>query len=468
MNEPIFAIVGHPNQGKSSIVSTLIQQDSIGISKESGTTLESSQHSLMIAGKALFHLVDTPGFQRPRQVIDWLESHCDSAAKRQQTVTQFVQTFSPGSENAERFKSEVELLTPIVAGAAIIYVVDGSVPFSSQFEAEMSVLQWTGQPRIALINPIGGEQYVDEWTAALGQYFSLVKVFNPMTDELEKQQSILRSVAEIFSEWRESLLNSADQLDKLSHQRVTQSAQIMAVYLNDLLSHTVSAPEVSEVLSPATIKALDLQYKNYIREQESKFHLQIAQLYTHFHLEINQQGLELDYPDVFDEQYWYLFGLSRSKLVGLAGSAGAATGVLIDIGVGGSSLMLGAAVGGVASAATAAWATFKPESLKVKGVPVAGKKFQFGPITDLQFAFVLLGRAVSYLRQINTRQHAQRSVLTLQQEQKEALLANLSAKQQIDLVMLLKKAQKPCSDSDIKKLARLIENVITLESKKAE
>ncbi|MFQ3283041.1 GTPase/DUF3482 domain-containing protein [Reinekea sp.] len=468
MKEPIFAIVGHPNQGKSSIVSTLIQQDSIGISEESGTTLESSQHSLIIDGEVLFHLVDTPGFQRPRQVIDWLESHCDSAAKRQQTVAQFVQTFSPGTEEANRFKSEVELLIPIISGAAIIYVVDGSVPFSSQFEAEMSVLQWTGQPRIALINPIGGEQYVDEWTAALGQYFSLVRVFNPMTDNKEKQQSILRSVAEIFSQWRESLLDSANKLDQLSHKRTIQSSQLMAIYLNDIICYTVSAPEISETLSAATIKALDLQYKTYIRKQESNFHVQIAQLYTHFHLEINEQGLELDYPDVFDEQYWYLFGLSRSKLVGLAGSAGAATGVLIDIGVGGSSLMLGAAVGGIASAATAAWATLKPDTLKVKGVPVAGKKFQFGPITDLQFAFVLLGRAVSYLKQVNSRQHAQRNVLTLQQDQKEQLLANLSAKQQIDLVMLLKKAQKPCSDSDIRKLTDLIEKLIVPESKKAE
>lgn len=468
MKEPIFAIVGHPNQGKSSIVSTLIQQDSIGISAESGTTLESSQHSLIIDGKALFHLVDTPGFQRPRQVVDWLESHCNSAAKRQQTVAKFVQSFSNNTDSDDRFKSEVELLKPIVSGAAIIYVVDGSVPFSSQYEAEMSVLQWTGQPRIALINPIGGEQYVDEWIAALGQYFSLIKVFNPMTDDLEKQQSILRSVAEIFSQWRDPLLDCAHQLSQLSHQRTYQSAQLMAVYLNDLLSFTVSAPEVSESLSTETIKILDLQYKNHIRQQESKFHRQIAQLYTHFHLEINEQGLELDYPDVFDEQYWYLFGLSRSKLVGLAGSAGAATGVLIDIGVGGSSLMLGAAVGGLASAATAAWATLKPETLKVKGVPVAGKKFQFGPITDIQFTFVLLGRAVSYLKQITSRQHAQRSVLRLQQEQKELLLEPLSAKRQIDLVILLKKAQKPLSDGDVQKLAGLIEVLLEPKRKKAE
>ena len=35
---PIFAVVGHPNKGKSSIVATLAQDDSVAISSASGTT----------------------------------------------------------------------------------------------------------------------------------------------------------------------------------------------------------------------------------------------------------------------------------------------------------------------------------------------------------------------------------------------------------------------------------------------
>ncbi|MFC3702570.1 GTPase/DUF3482 domain-containing protein [Reinekea marina] len=468
MSEPIFAIVGHPNQGKSSIVSTLIQQDSIGISEESGTTVEASRHSLVIDGQPMYHLVDTPGFQRPRQVIDWLESHCGSAAKRQQTVTEFVNEHSNLPVESNRFKSEVELLKPIVDGAAIIYVVDGSVPFSSQFEAEMAILQWTGQPRIALINPIGGEAYIHDWQAALSQYFSLVKVFNPMTDNLEKQQQILRSVAEIFTQWRDPLLDCAKKLQQVSGKRLQQSSRIIAGFLNESLGYKVSAPETTDGITQATVKALELQYQTRLRQLEADLHKKVAQLYTHFNLEIDHESLSLDYPDLFDEQYWYLFGLSRAKLVGLAGSAGAATGVVVDIGVGGSSLMLGAAIGGVASAATAAWATLKPEAWKVRGVPVAGKKLQYGPIADLQFAFVLLGRAVAFVKQVTDRQHAQRSVLTLQQSKKEQLLANLSANQQVSLVMLLKKAQKPLGDSDISKLSGLLETMMDSEGKKAE
>ena len=38
MTPPLFAIVGHPNKGKSSIVSTLAQDESVTISPIPGTT----------------------------------------------------------------------------------------------------------------------------------------------------------------------------------------------------------------------------------------------------------------------------------------------------------------------------------------------------------------------------------------------------------------------------------------------
>lgn len=35
---PTFAVVGHPNKGKSSVVATLSQNDAIAIALEPGTT----------------------------------------------------------------------------------------------------------------------------------------------------------------------------------------------------------------------------------------------------------------------------------------------------------------------------------------------------------------------------------------------------------------------------------------------
>ena len=42
----------------------------------------------------------------------------------------------------------------------------------------MEILRWTGRPRMALINKIGGDDHVEEWRRALSQYFNVVRMFD--------------------------------------------------------------------------------------------------------------------------------------------------------------------------------------------------------------------------------------------------------------------------------------------------
>ena len=88
--EPVFAVVGHPNKGKSSIVATLAQDDTVAISAQSGTT-QVSEALTLDQGEARYSLVDTPGFQRPTAVLAWLRSHAETAEKRQSAVSAFVE-----------------------------------------------------------------------------------------------------------------------------------------------------------------------------------------------------------------------------------------------------------------------------------------------------------------------------------------------------------------------------------------
>merc|ERR1711879_573478 len=119
--QPVFAVVGHPNRGKSCIVATLTRQDAVRISEISGTTTRSQAFHLSMAGQSQYELVDTPGFQRPRQVLAWLQQRADHAAQRVESVRQFLVEFADKQPPA--FQDEVELLTPIMQGAGIIYVV---------------------------------------------------------------------------------------------------------------------------------------------------------------------------------------------------------------------------------------------------------------------------------------------------------------------------------------------------------
>ena len=117
---PRFAVVGHPNKGKSSIVATLAQNDAVDISSRSGTTVRADPLEINI-GDAAYILIDTPGFQRPRRALAWLNHQASSADRRREAIALFVNS----AECAEQYPDEVALLKPISEGAAILYVVDG-------------------------------------------------------------------------------------------------------------------------------------------------------------------------------------------------------------------------------------------------------------------------------------------------------------------------------------------------------
>ena len=189
MSLPRFAIVGHPNKGKSSIVATLAEDDSVAISPEPGTTRIARAYPMRLDGVTLYELIDTPGFQRAREMLAWLNAHDRGAGARTDVVREFVEQH----DGVERFHDECQLLRPILDGAGILYVVDGSRPYGAEYEPEMEVLRWTGQPRMALINMIGAGDHVDEWRAALSQFFSIVRVFDAMRSDFDRRIELLRA-----------------------------------------------------------------------------------------------------------------------------------------------------------------------------------------------------------------------------------------------------------------------------------
>ena len=205
MSTPVFAIVGHPNKGKSSIVSTLARDESVAISPLPGTTVDNREYPMIIDGETLYLLIDTPGFQRARAALEWMQTHTGSAIDRADTVRRFVEQHRDDA----RFAAECRLLTPVLQGAGILYVVDGSRPFGEEYEAEMEILRWTGQPSLALINMIGQADYSAEWSRVLGQYFRIVRVFNAMTADFDKRVQLLRAFGQIREEWRDSITGPA-------------------------------------------------------------------------------------------------------------------------------------------------------------------------------------------------------------------------------------------------------------------
>ena len=71
---PEFAIIGHPNEGKSSVLSTLAEDDSVRVSPTPGETTECRTFPVVIDGVEILRFTDTPGFQNPRRVLHELQA----------------------------------------------------------------------------------------------------------------------------------------------------------------------------------------------------------------------------------------------------------------------------------------------------------------------------------------------------------------------------------------------------------
>lgn len=423
MTEPRFAVVGHPNKGKSSIVATLAADDAVRVAPEPGTTTRSREFPMSVDGKTLYTLIDTPGFQRARRALDWMKQRETSADQHAAVVRAFVREH----EAADGFIDEVELLRPLLDDtnpAGILYVVDGSVPYGPEYEAEMEILRWTGRPSLALINPIGDADHVEAWRSALGQYFKIVRVFNAVTAEFDKRLELLRAFGQLKESWRTPLEQAVQALDGDRQRRRRESAREIASLLADGLTLSVTKKigptDDAKKFQPALLE----NFKGQLRRREKRGRERVESIYDHHGLdrrEVNGAEVETLVGDLFSQEAWLLFGLRRRDLVLAGAGGGAAAGGTLDVAAGGTSFLLGAAIGAVVGGTLGYMGAGRLAEFKLINRPLGGKLLRCGPTRNPNFPFVLLGRARFHHGLVAGRTHAQRGALEVDESKAGAM-----------------------------------------------
>lgn len=350
-------------------------------------------------------------------MLQWLEAHSVSASDRAETVRAFVLQH----RGKNRFVDECELLAPIVEGAGIIYVVDGSVPYSAEHEAEMTILRWTGRPSLALINSIGDDDYSETWQAALGQFFQVVRKFDAVRAPFEQHLSLLRAFGQLEPDWEAPLERATRLLSDQRQQRLHQSAALIAQALEDLMSYqekcTLTLNQVAKTSDTRLAETLRDRWYQHQRQRERTLRINIEHLYQHQHIQRQEAELEWhNQHDLFSEDTRKHWAVSKRYLATAGFGAGAVSGAGIDAVTFGSSLGTGALVGGLIGAAGS---YFYGDRLVLPALSIGPlrdglKSASFGPVQDSQFGYVVLGRAVDHWWHISHRNHAGRELLELE------------------------------------------------------
>ena len=418
---PEFAVVGHPNEGKSSVVSTLTENDAIGISPVPGETTVSGTYTVEIHGREIIRFVDTPGFQTPRQTLDWFRKYTGPA---DQMVETFINTF----KSDPFFCDECELLGPVARGAGIIYVVDGSRPVRPDDLAEMEILRLTGRPRMAVINAKGGgADHVAEWRREFGMHFNAIRVFNSNTADFGERIRMLESLKSMDQNWEPALERVILAFRTDWEQRNRTACNLILHGVEKSLAFSLSRRLDSSGDEARIREKLTRDYAGELRGMEAALFEQIRRLYRHTLFQVDLPGDTLLRHDLFSKKTWALLGLTPGQLAAAGAVMGGSMGVVADVAAHGLSFGVFTTLGGIIGAGSAVWGGRRFAAESALGRRLGGDRVQVGPSKDLQFFFILLDRALLYYGLVMARPHGRRDDAPVSGDQgKQGITSRLS------------------------------------------
>lgn len=402
---PSFAVIGHPNEGKSTIVSTLAEDDKVRVSPVPGETVDCMEFPVKVDGKEIVRFIDTPGFQNPRKTLAWFK-HFSGNEK------DLLESFLAAAKETPDFSDESKLLTPVSKGAGIIYIVDGSRPVRKIDTIEMEILRLTGQPRIAIIN--NKEEnlvFIEDWKRAFLKHFNAVRLFNGHTATYTERIELLESLKAIFQDWQEPLARviEAFKSDWANRNKIAADAIV------DMLVKSIRHKEkqkINDDSNISTIKAKQLErYKAKINSLERETCSKIKKLFKHNIFNYHLPPSSVLPADLFDAESIKILGLRPNQIALAGGVTGGMIGAAADIAAHGITFGLFTAIGGASGAGYAFFNRDKMVKTKVAGLKIGRKKVTTGPCRNIQFMYIQLDRILLYYSHVINWAHGRRDTL---------------------------------------------------------
>lgn len=399
---PEFAIIGHPNEGKSSVLSTLAEDDSVRVSPIPGETVVCQSFPVRIDGREVIRFIDTPGFQNPRSTLEWLQRYQGPAG-------QMLTAFRAAHADNPDFHDDCELLGPVEAGAGVIFVVDGSRPVRQVDLAEMEILRLTGAPRMAVINSKGDDTaYLGQWQSEFRKHFNAVRLFNSSRATYRQRIELLESLRSIDQELEPLLSRVVRAFIQDWAQRNDRSAALLLDLFREVLDYRKTVP-CRPGEEERLRRQLQERFQEHVAGLERTAHAAIRRLFRHniFRLELPPHSILAE--DLFSEKTWEFLGLGKTQLIVAGALGGAVLGVGIDAATVGTSFGVASVIGVLIGAGTTA---FKIEDLvsgaRLLGMQVGGEQLRLGPVDNIQLLYILLDRALLFYAHVINWAHGRR------------------------------------------------------------
>ncbi len=420
---PVFAVLGHPNEGKSSVVATLAENDSVPISPTPGETRRCIQYPVIIDEFEIIRFVDTPGFQNPRAAHKWI-------AQRADFQEPWVDEFIRAHKNDKDFSDECQLLAPLAEGAGVIFVVDGTRPVRGTDRVEMEILRLTGAARMAVINTRDRKKgdYIEDWKNAARMHFNTIRIFDAHRASFAERMGLLETLKAIDPDWQQALQTVIDAFEQDWQGRLSNTAAIIADLLTSVIGHRVQKTVRNPSETEAVEKNLVSRFEHQIADMEKKAHERIKKRFKHNIFSYDLPARSLAGQDLFSKKTLKALGLTRNQMAWAGAGLGAGIGAKADLALAGLSFGVFTALGGALGAGSAAWGTRKIARTRIKGQALGGISLQAGPIQNDQLLFVIIDRSLIYFWHVINWAHSRRNRPEEKQDEDKSVSEFLSAK----------------------------------------
>jgi small GTP-binding protein len=341
------AVVGHTNTGKTSLLRTLTRDAAFGeVSNRPATTRHVEGTALLIDGKPLVELYDTPGLEDSIGLLEHLESLRRS---RQTEWIKIIRQFLDSPPAQARFEQEAKVLRQVLSSDVAWYVIDARDRVLGKHRDELEILGRTAKPVVPVLNFVASaEAKTARWREHLARVnMHAVVEFDTVVVNETGEQHLFEKTRTLLDSFRPTLDAVIKDRIRLRANLVHASADLLADLLIDVASYLVIMPAEGE--QAAAMEKL----RQAVRQREQRCVHALLELhrfrpddYTAQELPIvdGQWGLDLFSPESLKQ-----FGIRA----GSAAAAGGMAGLAVDAMTGGLSLgaaaALGAALGALVS-----------------------------------------------------------------------------------------------------------------------
>jgi len=352
-----MTVAGHTNTGKTSLLRSLTRDVNFGeVSDRPATTRHVEGATLLVRGRPLVEIYDTPGLEDSIGLLEHLDA---LRAETRRDWVDVINDFLASPEAAGRFEQEAKALRQVIANDVALYVIDARDPVLAKYRDEVEILGRCATPIVPVLNFVAdADARTAEWRQQLTRVgmHAIVDYDTVVINELAEQR-LFEKVLTLLDPFRPTLEALIDERAEERRILIRTAADMVADLLIDVAAYTISVPD-TRAETDVPVETL----RETVRRREQSCVDGLLDVFR-----FRPGDVEGETVPLVDGRWGLdLFTPAALKAFGIRASSGAAVGgaagLTIDAMTGGLSLGAAAALG---AAIGAVWGTLNSHGRRI-------------------------------------------------------------------------------------------------------